>query len=243
MLFNLFWGDWTILILVPSFILALWAQINVKSTYSKYSKVPNRRGISGAAAARKILDGAGLYHVRIERISGEMTDHYDPKAEVVRLSESSYDNFSAAAVGIAAHEAGHAIQHAQGYAPLKIRNAIIPVTRIGSQLSMPLFLIGLVISMFAQFSSIGVMIALLGIIGFSFSTIFQLVTLPTEFNASQRAMTILKDEYILEGDDLKSASKVLRAAALTYVAALATSVAQVLRLLLILAGSSGRRRR
>ncbi len=243
MLFGLFWGDWTMIVLIPAFIFALWAQLNVKLTYSKYSKIPNRRGISGAEAARRILDGAGLYNVRIERVSGELTDHYDPKNQVIRLSDATYDKISAAAVGVAAHEAGHAIQHAQGYAPLKLRNAIIPVTNIGSQLSMPLFLIGFLLSMVAQDPTFGLTIMLLGIIAFSFSTIFQLITLPTEFNASARAMKILKNDYILESDDLTAASKVLRAAALTYVAALATSLAYLLRFLLIFAGASGRRRR
>lgn len=240
MFFGLFWGDWTILILLPAMIFAFIAQAKVQSSFAKYNKVRSSRGISGAAAAREILDRNGLYHVRVERVTGHLTDHYDPKENVIRLSESTYDSTSVAAVGIAAHEAGHAVQHATGYLPIKIRAAIIPVTRIGSQLAMPLFLIGLI---FAAYSYVGDFFMFAGIIFFSLSTLFQLVTLPTEFNASNRAMRTLEENGILYGDDLVGARAVLSAAAMTYVAALATSLASLLRLLLIAAGASGRRRR
>ncbi len=244
MLFGFFWGDWTMIVLLPAMLFAFWAQINVQSTFEKYSKHKNSRGISGAEAARRVLDGAGLYNVRIERVAGHLSDHYDPREEVIRLSEATYDNQSPAAVGVAAHEAGHAIQHAQGYVPLKVRSAVIPMTRIGSGLAMPLFLIGLLISYTTYFGDMGIVgdiFMLAGIVFFSFSTFFQLVTLPTEFNASKRALAILGDSRILEGEDLSQAGKVLKAAALTYVAALASSLASLLRLILLF-GGSGRRR-
>ena len=234
MFFGFFWGDWTILILIPAMIFAFWAQINVKSTFEKYSKVMNRRGMTGAEAARRILDANGLQHIAIERVPGHLTDHYDPTANVIRLSDAVYGNTSAAAIGVAAHEAGHACQHAVGYVPIKIRAAIIPVTRIGSMLAMPLFLLGLLFAGAGYIQgSTGTMLMLAGIVLFSFSTLFQLVTLPTEFNASARALQVLSDGHYLEGDELDAASKTLRAAALTYVAALASSLASLLRLILI----------
>ena len=240
MLFGLFWGDATILILIPAMIFAIWAQFNVKSTFNKYSKVQNMRGLTGAAAARRILDAHGLQHITVEHIGGDLTDHYDPRANVIRLSDSVYGSTSAAAIGVAAHEAGHAIQHSVGYVPIKIRAAIIPMTRIGSMLSMPIFLIGLLLGGTAYISgAVGDMLMLTGIVLFSFSTLFQLVTLPTEFNASSRALAVLRDGGILYDEEIDAASKVLRAAALTYVAALASSLASLLRLILLF---SGRRR-
>ena len=234
MLFGLFWGDWTILVLIPAMIFAFYAQIKVKSTFEKYAKVHNRRGITGADAARRVLDAAGLYNVRIERIHGHLTDHYDPRENVIRLSDATYASTGIAAVGVAAHEAGHAVQHAVGYVPIKVRSAIIPITNIGSRLAMPLFLIGL---LFAGGSyvggGIGEMFMLAGILFFSFSTLFQLVTLPTEFNASSRAMKALEDGGLLADDELPAARSTLSAAAMTYVAALATSLASLLRLILI----------
>lgn len=234
MLFGLFWGDWTILVLIPAMIFAFYAQIKVKSTFEKYAKVHNRRGITGADAARRVLDAAGLYHVRIERIHGHLTDHYDPRENVIRLSDATYASTGIAAVGVAAHEAGHAVQHAVGYVPIKVRSAIIPITNIGSRLAMPLFLIGL---LFAGGSyvggGIGEMFMLAGILFFSFSTLFQLVTLPTEFNASSRAMKALEDGGLLADNELPAARSTLSAAAMTYVAALATSLASLLRLILI----------
>lgn len=227
MFFGFFWGDWTILILIPAMIFALWAQFNVKSTFDKYSKIKNRRGMTGAEAARRILDANGLQHIQVEYVRGHLTDHYDPRANVIRLSDAVYGNTSAAAIGVAAHEAGHAVQHAVGYVPIKIRAAIIPMTRFGSMLAMPLFIIGML------FAAGGDVLMLAGIVLFSFSTLFQLVTLPTEFNASARALRVLEGGHYLEGDELAAASKTLQAAALTYVAALASSLASLLRLILI----------
>lgn len=244
MFFGLFWGDWTILILIPAMIFSIWAQIKVNSTFDKYNQVRSARGISGAQAAREILDRNGLQHVRIERIRGHLTDHYDPRDNVIRLSESTHDSASVAAIGVAAHEAGHAVQHATGYLPIKVRGAIIPMTRIGSALAMPLFMIGLLVTYISQASGsiFGEYLMFAGIIFFSFSTFFQLVTLPTEFNASNRAMRVLEESGILVGDDLTGARSVLSAAAMTYVAALATSLATLLRFLLIAMGASNRRR-
>ncbi len=235
MIFGFFGYDWTILILIPAMIFALWAQIRVNSTFKKYAAVRNRRGMTGADAARKVLDANGLGHIRIEQIRGHLTDHYDPRDNVIRLSESVYNSTGIAALGVAAHEAGHACQHAVGYAPIKIRSAIIPMTRIGSMLAGPLFLIGMLFAFSARFGStmVGDVLMLTGILFFSFSTLFQLVTLPTEFNASSRAMATLRDSGILAADELPTAQKTLSAAAMTYVAALASSLASLLRLILI----------
>ena len=242
MLFGLFWGDWTVLVLIPAMIFAFWAQINVQTTFSRFKQVRNRRGLTAADVARRILDANGLNYVQIQRVSGELTDHYDPRAQVVRLSDSVYDSTSVAAIGVAAHEVGHACQHAEDYVPLRIRSAIIPMTRIGSMLAMALFILGL---LFAQLSLYGNMVGdvfmMLGILLFSLSTLFQLVTLPTEFNASARALKTLESYGILDGDELVGARSTLRAAALTYVAALASSLASLLRLLLIFGGSRSRR--
>ncbi len=234
MLFGLFFGDWTILVLIPAMIFALVAQAKVKSTFDRYSKIPNRRGITGAQAARLVLDANGLRDVRIEQIGGHLTDHFDPRENVIRLSNSVYSSTGIAALGVAAHEAGHACQHALGYAPIKIRAAIIPITNFGSKLAMPLFLIGILISSMAQMSSpVADIFMLAGILFFSFSTLFQLVTLPTEFNASSRAMKALESGGILTSEELPAARSTLSAAAMTYVAALATSLASLLRLILI----------
>lgn len=242
MLFGLFWGDWTVLVLIPAMIFAFWAQINVQMTFSRFKQARNRRGLTAADVARRILDANGLNYVQIQRVSGELTDHYDPRAQVVRLSDSVYDSTSVAAIGVAAHEVGHACQHAEDYVPLRIRSAIIPMTRIGSMLAMPVFILGL---LFAQLSLYGNMVGdvfmMLGILLFSLSTLFQLVTLPTEFNASARALKTLESYGILDGDELVGARSTLRAAALTYVAALASSLASLLRLLLIFGGSRSRR--
>lgn len=242
MLFGLFWGDWTVLVLIPAMIFAFWAQINVQTTFSRFKLVRNRRGLTAADVARRILDANGLNYVQIQRVSGELTDHYDPRAQVVRLSDSVYDSTSVAAIGVAAHEVGHACQHAEDYVPLRIRSAIIPMTRIGSMLAMPVFILGL---LFAQLSLYGNMVGdvfmMLGILLFSLSTLLQLVTLPTEFNASARALKTLESYGILDGDELVGARSTLRAAALTYVAALASSLASLLRLLLIFGGSRSRR--
>ena len=227
MFYNLFDPYYWILI-VPSLLLAIWAQMMVSSNLKKYSAVYNQRGYTGADAARMILDSNGLYHVRIERVSGNLTDHYDPKDEVIRLSDSVYGSTSVAAVGVAAHEAGHAVQHATGYIPIKVRSAIIPITQIGSQLSIPLILMGFLF----QFQPL----VFEGILFYATAALFQLVTLPVEFNASARAMKVLEQSEMLAGDELTGAGKVLRAAAMTYVAALLTALAQLLRLILIFGG-------
>lgn len=231
-----FYFDWTYLVLVlPAILLAAWASANVNRTFKKYANQHSRRGITGAEAARKVLDANGLYHIRIEHISGSLTDHYDPRGNVIRLSDSVYGNTSTAAIGVACHEAGHAVQHAVGYAPIKLRTAIIPITNIGSKLAMPLILLGL---LFMNTQLYYLVYA--GILCFSFSALFQLVTLPTEFDASRRALRAIESGNLLYDNELAGAKKTLRAAALTYVAALAVSLAQLLRLLLIVAGR-GRR--
>ena len=234
MLFGYFWGDWTFLILIPAMIFAFVEQSKVNSTFNRYAKVYNRRGLTGAEAARRVLDANGLYHVTIERVHGRLTDHYDPRAGVIRLSDAVYGSTGIAAVGVAAHEAGHAVQHAVGYVPIKVRAAIIPLTRFGSFLAMPLFIIGLLFAGGSYLGyEIGTIFMLTGILFFSFSTLFQLVTLPTEFNASARAMQALEDGGLLTADELPAAKATLSAAAMTYVAALATSLASLLRLILI----------
>ena len=230
--------DWTYIVLVlPCVLLSLWASSNVNSTFNRYSKQLSARQITGAEAARRVLAANGVYGVRIDRVSGNLTDHFDPKTNVIRLSDSVYDNTSTAAIGVAAHEAGHAVQYAQSYGPIKLRAAIIPVTNIGSKLAMPLILIGLLLTFAEDFSYFFVY---LGIACFGLSLVFQLVTLPVEFNASRRAMVALEEGGILTPDEQKGARKTLTAAALTYVAATATALAQLLRLILIF---GGRRRR
>ena len=234
MFFGLFWGDTTILVLIPAMIFAFWAQIRVNSTFKKYAKIPSRRGLTGAEAARRVLDANGLRHITIERVHGHLTDHFDPTAGVIRLSDATYASTSVAAIGVAAHEAGHAVQHAVGYVPIKVRSAIIPLTRFGSFLAMPLFLIGLLMGSGSYLGyGIGTIFMVTGILFFSFSTLFQLVTLPTEFNASSRAIRALEDGGLLADDELPAAKATLSAAAMTYVAALATSLASLLRLSLI----------
>ena len=222
-----------IFLVLPAVIFALWAQFNVKSTFSKYSKIASRSGMTGFDSARRILDANGLGSVRIAHVSGDLTDHYNPTDNTIYLSDSVYGSNSAAAIGVAAHEAGHAVQHATGYTPIKIRSAIIPITNIGSNLAMPLIILGIILS----FPTL----AYIGVAAFGLSTLFQLVTLPVEFDASGRALKAL--EGSLDGEDLASARKVLRAAALTYVAALAVSLVNLLRLLIIVAGNDRRRRR
>ncbi len=217
-------STWIILIL-PTFLLALWAQQRVKSTYRRYSGIRNARGMTGAEAARYILDNNGLTYVRIEHIAGSLTDHYDPRQQVVRLSDAVYGSASIAAVGVAAHECGHAVQHAEEYTPLKIRNAIIPITNIGSSIAVPVFMVGLLFNFRA--------IMALGVLLFSLLALFQLITLPVEFNASRRALATIDERGLLTADESKGAKKVLSAAALTYVAALASTMAQLGRLVII----------
>lgn len=213
-------------IMIPVFLFALFCQAKVKSSFSKYSKVANRRGMTGADAAYQLLRLNGITDVRIKKISGSLTDYYDPRAKEICLSQDVFDSRSVAAIGVACHEAGHACQHAQGYAPLKIRNAVIPVTRIGSFLGVPLALIG----MFLYSDPL----IYAGIILYAAVAFFQLVTLPVEFNASKRALQTIETNGFLEGEEYNGAKKVLTAAALTYVAALASALATLLRLFLII---------
>ena len=221
-----FYFDYYYLVLVvPALLIALWAQVKVKSTFSRFSTVRCSRGLTGAQAAEEILRQNGIYDVRIERVAGQLTDHFDPRAKVIRLSDSVYGASTVAAVGVAAHEAGHAVQYARGYAPIRLRNAIIPVCNIGSTLSMPLVLLGIVFSM--------PMLVTAGVLLFSLVTVFQLVTLPVEFNASSRAIAVLGDSGMLESGELAGARKVLSAAAMTYVAALLVSLMNLLRLILL----------
>ena len=229
--------DWTYIVLVlPAVLLSMWASSNVKNTYAKYSRVINTRGITGAEAARRVLDANGLRSLPIEMIDGELTDHYDPKANVIRLSAGVYGGRSIAAVGVACHEVGHAIQHATNYAPVKIRTAIVPITNIGAKISVPLIIIGLLL---ASFGDIFVILAYVGVACFGLSTVFQLVTLPTEFNASRRALNTIEETNLLTGREFDEAKQVLTAAAMTYVAALAVSLMQLLRFLVIV-GSRNR---
>ena len=213
-----------IVLVMPAILFSLWAQTKVNSTFSKYQRVRCYSGYTGSQIARRILDENGLSNVRVERVSGSLTDHYDPRTHVVRLSDSVYNSDSVAAIGVAAHETGHAVQHATGYGPLGLRNAIIPLTNFGSKLSMPLILMGLILNSYT--------LAMTGIIAFSMVALFQLITLPVEFNASRRAMRTLSNG-MLSDRELGGARQVLTAAALTYVAALLVSAMQLLRLLLL----------
>lgn len=239
------WYDWTILLMIPAIIFAIYAQNKVQSSFKKYSTKLCMRGLTGKDAARMILDQNGLSSVSIERINGNLTDHYDPKANVIRLSDSVYGSTSCAAIGVAAHECGHAIQHAEGYAPIKIRSAIIPITNFGSRFSMIFIMIGLALSAFSQSASYdtGIKIALFGVALYSLVAVFQLVTLPVEFNASKRAIRTLEGFGILYDDELDGAKQVLSAAALTYVAALASTLLTILRFLIIILGRGNNRRR
>ncbi len=230
--------DWTYLVLVlPFVILSIWASSSVNRTFQKYSQQFNRRGITGAQAAQRVLSANGVSGVRIEKVSGNLTDHFDPKSNVIRLSDSVYDSTSTAAIGVACHEAGHAVQYAQSYGPIKLRAAIIPVTNIGSRLAMPLILLGVLLTAFESFS---IVLVYLGIACFSLSLVFQLITLPVEFNASRRAISTIDSHDLLSEDEQIGAKKTLRAAAMTYVAATAVALMQLLRLILIFGG--GRRR-
>lgn len=222
--------DWTyVYIVLPCLLLAMIASAKVNSTFKRYSKQISARGITGREAAMRVLQANGVTNVSIERVAGNLTDHYDPKSNVIRLSASVYDSASTAAIGVACHEAGHAVQYAENYAPIKLRAAIIPVTNIGSKLALPLILLGVL------FGSSYTLIYL-GIGMFALSLVFQLVTLPVEFNASRRAIEAIENTEILTDNELKGARKTLTAAAMTYVAAVAVSAAQLLRLILLFGG-------
>ena len=215
----MFYFDSTYILIIIAFALSMFASFGVQATFSRYKSVKSSRGMTGADAAREILDDNGLSNVRVEHISGNLNDHYDPRDNVIRLSDATYSDSSVAAIGVAAHEAGHAVQHATGYAPIKIRNAIVPVVNISTTISMPLFIIGLIFNMFG--------LAFLGVILFSAALLFQLVTLPVEFNASNRALAILNTSGMLDEAELTGARKVLRAAGMTYVAAAAATALQL----------------
>ncbi len=226
--------DWTYIVLViPAMILALYAQNKVNSTFKKYSRVASRSGMTGAQAARRLMELNGIYDVSIERVSGNLTDHYDPSKKVLRLSDSVYSDTSVAAIGVAAHETGHAIQHARGYVPLTLRTVMVPLANLGSTLSMPLIFLGILFS----FSSVmGNSMINLGILLFGLSVVFTIITLPVEFNASRRAVACLGDSGILYDDEIGGVKKVLSAAAMTYVASTAVALANFLRLIIIFGG-------
>ena len=217
-----------IVLVLPCVLFAFWAQAKVNGTFDRYSRVMNRRGLTGAQAAETVLRANGVTGVRIEYVAGTLTDHFDPSSNTIRLSASVYQSTSVASVGVAAHEAGHAVQYAVGYSPIRLRSAIVPLTQVGATAAMPLILMGLVLNF-------GVLIKV-GIIAFALSTVFQLVTLPVELDASHRALEAIGSARLLDEDEYGMAKKTLSAAAMTYVAALAVSLAQLLRLLLIFGG-------
>ena len=224
--------DYYYILILPALFVALWAQIKVSSTFKKYSAVPVISRMTGAQAARSILDANGLHGIRVEHVNGSLTDHYDPKNQVIRLSDKVYAATSISALGVAAHEAGHALQYAQSYAPIKVRSAIIPVTQIGSYASMPLIFLGLALS--------SQTLAVVGVLLFASVVLFQVVTLPVEFDASKRAIATLGSSGYLTVDEINGAKKVLDAAAFTYVAALFTAIMNLLRMVLIVSGNRRR---
>lgn len=224
----MFFDYYYLILVVPAILFALWAQSQVNSAFNQYSKVRTLRGLTGAQAAEAVLRAHGIYDVQIQHIAGNLTDHFDPRDKVIRLSDNVFHNDSVAAVGVAAHEAGHAVQYAVGYGPIKLRSALVPICNIGSQLSLILIVIGLLLYSKPLFG--------VGVLLFATAVVFQLVTLPVEFNASRRAIASLEGTHLLEDDELRGARKVLGAAAMTYVAALLVSLAQLLRFLLAFAG-------
>lgn len=223
-----YWFDPTYMLVIIGVLICLAASAGMRSTFNRYSRVRSHSGLTGSEAAREILRRAGIYDVRIERVAGNLTDHYDPRNKVLRLSDATYQSTSLAAVGVAAHECGHAMQHARGYVPLQIRSSLVPVANLGSMLAWPLILIGLLFT--GQSSELFLN---LGILAFSLAVLFQLVTLPVEFNASGRAIQILGSSGIMYPDEIQGTRKVLRAAALTYVAGAAASLLQLLRIILL----------
>lgn len=222
--------DPTIILVLIGVVISLWAQSRVTSTYNRYLKVRSRSGMTGADAALRLLHSQGIYDVTVRQVAGNLTDHYDPRTKVVNLSEAVYRSTSVAALGVAAHECGHAMQHNDGYAPLRFRSALVPVANFGSKISWPLILFGLLIG------GLGSPLCQIGILMFSLAVLFQLVTLPVEFNASNRAVKLLDSQGILSGEEVSGTRSVLNAAALTYVAAAATSMLQLLRLVILFGG-------
>ena len=235
-----YYFDPTYILVVVGALLCMWASAKVKSTYAKYERVRSRSGITGAEAAARILQMSGIHDVQIQHVAGDLTDHYDPKKKVLRLSDTVYGSPSVAAIGVAAHECGHALQHHVGYAPLKLRSMLVPAANLGSKLGLPLVILGLALGLSFELPGGGYFsLAQIGIWIFSFAVLFQVVTLPVEFNASGRALKMLGDYGIMNGDEVDDCKHVLGAAALTYVAAAASSVLQLLRLILL----NNRRRR
>lgn len=226
--------DPTMILVLIGVVLSLWAQSRVNSTFSRFSRVNSRTGMTGADAAKRLLASQGIYDVTVQQVSGKLTDHYDPRTKTVNLSQSVYGATSVAAIGVAAHECGHAMQDNESYAPLRFRSALVPVANIGAQISWPLILIGVL------FGGLGSPMVQIGILMFTLAVLFQLVTLPVEFNASSRAVRLLDSQGILAGDEVDGTRKVLKAAALTYVAAAAASILQLLRLLILFGGRSRR---
>ena len=222
-----------LVLVLPCILFSLWASSSVKSTFNRYSKVYSYRRITGAQAAQRVLSANGVTGVRIEQVRGNLTDHFDPSTNVIRLSDSVYNSTSVAAIGVACHEAGHAVQYAHHYAPIKLRAAIIPLTNFGSRLAMPLILLGILLS---SMSYLGNTIVYLGIAAFGLSLVFQLITLPVEFNASRRALQAIESGELLTSEERRGAKKTLTAAAMTYVAATAVALAQLLRLIMIFGG-------
>lgn len=231
--YSMFYDPTYILVLIGA-VLSLAASGMVSRTFSKYSKMRNMRGITGAEAAERVLHSAGIYDVKVERVAGNLTDHYDPRTKVLRLSDSVYSQASVAAVGVAAHECGHAIQHAKGYAPLALRSTLVPIANFGSKIAWPLILIGFLFN-----SETSILLINIGIIAFSAAVLFQLVTLPVEFNASNRAIRMIAGTGMMQGEEIQAAKKVLNAAALTYVAGAATAILQLLRIIILAGGRRG----
>ena len=229
-----YYMDPTMILVLIGVMISLWAQGRVNSAFNRYSRVRSRTGMTGAEAAMRLLNSQGIYDVTVRPVSGNLTDHFDPRTKTVNLSESVYDATSVAAIGVAAHECGHAMQHNEGYAPLRFRSALVPVANFGSQLSWPLILIGVI------FGGLGSPLVQIGILMFTLAVLFQLVTLPVEFNASSRAIRLLDSQGILSGDEVDGTRKVLSAAALTYVAAAAGSILQLLRLIILFGGRDRR---
>lgn len=225
----MFFHDATYVLVLIGALLSMWASARVNTTYRKYAQVRSMSGLTGAEAARRILHGAGIYDVQVEHIGGNLTDHYDPRAKVLRLSDTVYGSPSVAAVGVAAHECGHAIQDHQSYAPLRIRGAFVPVANIGTKAALPIILLGL-------FLGSSYTLVQIGLLCFACGTLFQLITLPVEFNASARAVDILGNTHMLSEEELGHTKKVLSAAAMTYVAAAAASILSLLRLVLLFGG-------
>lgn len=231
-----YYMDWTYILVLIGALLCMAASARVNGTYRKYARVRSMSGMTGAQAAERILYQNGIYDVRIEQVRGNLTDHYDPSAKVLRLSDTVYGSNSVAAIGVAAHECGHAVQHQQSYAPLRIRSMLVPAANIGSRLGLPIVILGVI------FGGAGSLLAQIGIWVFSIAVLFQVVTLPVEFNASNRAMRMLSDYGILGQQEVGHVRKVLSAAALTYVAAAASSILQLLRLVLLFGNRGGRDR-